>query len=458
LEAPAASGKTSLGQMLQLFDGFRVINKQSLADDVTQNDLRRRVFVDEAQLLNLREIELLRGVGDDPIGNVIVCAGVSRHPTPHCPRCQSCDLCRTCLKHRCGHLNDDCTHQQWIDTLSMVICDSPSRRFTVDELRVEAAEVTTFLELFLGSDSKPTFTGDPGELAKEMTTALMEQTGGAAGLLVHILREFFTGQNPVFKGRELTAADFSKALLTQDTFKRVQELRLAVHFADYDKAASDALLKFMRTGREPDDAEFETLQKKALLRRDEASRRIVPWSPLVHDVLWFKLFAAKDHEACPFSTVEEMVRFLVGKLAHTEFKDWVLNSDGKLEHEDSVNGAIAWLLKSHLPKGARHVGPAKKSTAQVYMQVDHEIRWGDGKLWLLETCLKNPAEHCDRFDAEKGTYTAYRFSEGVVLWISDTNEPRSCVNVPSSCAAFHVSAPLFKIRKWDVDRQQWCDV
>eukprot|EP00932_Pfiesteria_piscicida_P006705 SRR837773.16659.p2 GENE.SRR837773.16659~~SRR837773.16659.p2 ORF type:complete len:212 (-),score=17.52 SRR837773.16659:48-683(-) len=209
----------------------------------------------------------------------------------------------------------------------------------------------------------------------------------------------------------------------------------------------------MRTGHKPRDDDFEVLRKKALLRKDEAGG-IQQWSPLVHDVLWYKLFVQRDHEACPFTTPDEMVRFLVGKFRDTEYKSWVLNAAGVLEHEDSVNGAIAWLLKSSLPKGSQHFGPAKKSTADAYMQVDHQIRWGDGTCWLLETCLSDPSKHCDRFSSEKGTYIAYGFSHGVVMWISTATLPRTEVNVPSNCAAFNVNVPSFEIRVWDGSK--WC--
>jgi hypothetical protein len=454
LEAPPASGKTSLGQMLSLFDGFTVIDKQFHPQDIVQADLSSRVFIDEAQKLNLREVELLRGFGNSVDGNVVVCAGVSRHPSPHCPTCQQCKLCRTCLKHKCDH-HGSCDDPQWQTTISMVICDTPTRRFTVDDLAADPTEVATFVKLFLMSTSacKPQYHGDPGDLANEMAAVLMERIGGLAGLLVDILREFFTGRNAVFLKQGLTIADFNKALVSMDTFNRVKDLRLAVQFEEYDKTAYDSLLTFMRTGHKPNDTDFEVLRKKALLRKDEADV-IQQWSPLVHDVLWHKLFVQIDHEACPFTAPDDMVRFLVGKLRDTEFKSWVLDYDGSLEHEDSVNGAIAWLLKSSLPKFSQHFGPAKKSTVDAYMQVDHQIRWGDGTCWLLESCFTDPSGHCDRFSSVNGTYVAYGFSHGVLLWISKATVPRTKVNVPGNCAAFHMNVPSFSIRKWN--GSEWC--
>ncbi len=451
LEAPPASGKSSLGHILSRCDKFTYITKQLVAEPVTEGRLPAveggRVFIDEAQMLDLREIGTLRGFASS--GGVVVCAGISGAPSPTCPRCSlpSCRVCISCLKYECGKEERGgqpcCGRPDMQETISMVVADSAERRHSIDSLRADEMELTRFLQLFLDGCQEPIAIVDDEKvtIAAEMGRALLDWTGGAMGLITNILRHIFLVQKP-FKTRALTADTFRGYLLSRDTFDAVKSCRMTVTLSTI---AYDGLVQFLRQGVIPSEEVLIILRKKALLRRG-ADGYIEAWSPLVCELLCYKLFETEDHPECSFSGHEQMITFAVKQL-ETKFRSWVLDRDDRLKHEDEINAAIAWVLKSRLGRGAHHAGPAKHTHEGTYMQVDHAIWWATEKPWLLEVCLTQPASHCARF-GDAGSYKHYDFGRGIVLWISTATSPTTKLDVPDNCSAYHVHVPAFTINRW----------
>ena len=250
LEAPPASGKSSLGCILACYDGFTYINKQN-GHELTTKDLtvfnwlpRRKVFIDEAQLLSRRELALLRSHGTS--GSLVICAGVSGAPPPKCSCVkETCDICSVCYKFVC---EKTCDKDTPVSSISMAVADSPERRLTIDNLCADPSELQIFVSLFLKHAERDaprlgSYTVDTA--AKELSDVLLERSGGILGLFVAIFKGIFL-EHKIFKDKPFDAATLREYTLSPTLFNFVAGTRFTVKL---DKEQSKALSQFMAHGK-----------------------------------------------------------------------------------------------------------------------------------------------------------------------------------------------------------------
>ena len=240
----------------------------------------------------------------------------------------------------------------------------------------------------------------------------------------------------------------------------LSELRASRLTVVLDSGERQALLAFVRDNANKPKPYANALRKKALLRIDEGGR-CHPWSPLVFDILTYKLLYEQGHDACRF--LEESHDALMTHLAKeikAKYSKWVWDLPRKqINHDDEINGVIASILKGAIGSSGLHRGPAKQCNKKQYSQVDHAIYWNNNNTpTLIETCLRDLARHVDRFDPAKGgTYSAnYRFGVGIILFVSQASNPRTVLSyLPPNTVVFHLSVPSFASKKLDSTTGSW---
>ena len=153
MESPPSSGKTAIGQILEEVHGWQYLNLHNdndlkLLDALDSDKLKYHCFIDEAQSLALKHTRFLRGAGAK--GYCFVCAGVSGAPITSCKECKStgCRVCIKCWSYECLGHNEGCAQGVYEKTISMVVAEEDSRRFTVDNLAACREELEFFLALF----------------------------------------------------------------------------------------------------------------------------------------------------------------------------------------------------------------------------------------------------------------------------------------------------------------------
>lgn len=464
LESPPSTGKTALGQLLVNRDKtWQYLNIQacgSAIKDEALGNISAKCFIDEAQLLTLSNTQVLRGLGAK--GYRIICAGISGAPVPACTHDHenNCRVCVDCWKYACGGSHDyvACPEPNFQDTISMVITDTPGTRFSVDNLAVKPRELETFLTLFFSGERTLcchiSETLAPA-VAQLLAPALIELTGGIMSFIIAILRTIYYVQKmgqtmPTILEADKLAGSFMSLVNRQEVQSVLRNTRLVVNLKDKER---HALVAFVRDRTTPEESQGSALCRKALLRKQQDGSYVV-WSPLLFDVLTYKLLYDTGHAASSFDSkcLRSLIKFVVSKLQSKTYSDWVFDkSTQRMKHEDEMNSAIASILKLALGHTGYHRGPAKQTANGVYSQVDHAIYWADGRLpTLIESCLADVKGHVERFSADLGTYTdAYNFASGVVLVVNGTKEPQTpkCT-VPTKTHLFHVSVPTFTIKEF----------
>lgn len=469
LESPPSSGKTALGQILRS-KGWTYVNLQYpgfTIDDQSHEWMGSKCFIDEAQNLDLAQCVIIRGFG--ALGHCIVCAGTSGAPIPTCPKCESsaCKVCtsKKCWQYECSRMHTDvCEAPFYQETISMVIADTPSSRLSIDNLMACPAELTKFLSLF--------FVGERGicshipvsmaaALAEQVGPPLCELTGGLISFIVSILWTLYYDSKVWKSSAPITdAAAHAQAILAAINHPEVvQNLRASRLMVTLKSTERAALVNFVRDRKDVSADDGSSLQKKALLRL--VNGQYVPWSPLVFDILSYKLLKDPSRLDCSFDveSCESMMKYIVQNLKET-YCDWVLdNSNKEIKHEDEINGAISSILKPATLPVAIHRGPAKRCDKGRYSQVDHAVYWLDGRApTLIETCLNNVPNHLQRFDAAAGgAYpAAYAFGCGVILVINKTTNPQPLGrSVPTMCQVFHMHAATYVTKRYNGTSRQW---
>ena len=364
----------------------------------------------------------------------------------------------------------------------MVIAEEDNRRFTVENLAASQEELTHFLALFFADNGPPDHRHGlclhiPQRLANEVARCLAPHlvalTGGLMSYINTSVRTLYYDQK-FWRGTETISnpQDHSKEVLAKlnhpTVLAALRQVRLSVAL---DNAEEQALIKFIREYKVTTeqqttvDARYaSSLSKKALIRRNSQGGWI-PWSPLVFDILTYRLLQEPGHIACSFNvdSVIDLVTYIVTTLKSV-YSDWVYPDENeKLKHEDEINSAIASILKNALGEDGVHRGPAKKTGKKTYSQVDHAIYWNSkDQPTLIETCLADVPGHINRFGATGKYKLNYNFGCGVVLVINKTvnPEPPNVPNgaIPTNTYLFHVSIPSYKLAQYFAAGKSWTPV
>lgn len=303
----------------------------------------------------------------------------------------------------------------------MVIAEDDNRRFTVDNLAASWEELSHFLTLFF-EDNEPEHRHNlclhiprnlASDVARQLAPALISLTGGLMSYIVTAIRTLYFDQkfwsgapainNSVDHVREILAMLNHPTVLVA-----LRKVRLSV---TVNKDEEQALINFIREYKGSEEQQttmdaryFSSLQKKALVRQNSQGG-CIPWSPLVFDILAYRLLQEPGHKACSFQvdSVIALITHLVNRIK-SDYSNWVYEN-GRMKHDDEINSAIASVLKNALGQEAVHRGPAKQRTKGTYLQVDHAIYWlSKLQPTLIETCVSDVPGHVNRFGATTGTY------------------------------------------------------
>eukprot|EP01059_Diplonema_ambulator_P001533 TRINITY_DN112_c0_g1_i14.p1 TRINITY_DN112_c0_g1~~TRINITY_DN112_c0_g1_i14.p1 ORF type:complete len:675 (+),score=31.61 TRINITY_DN112_c0_g1_i14:66-2027(+) len=435
VESPMASGKTSLSQLLERFDGFQRLgltecgtlkSTSGTQKDLVGVQLSGDVVIDEAQLLTFEAIRTVREHCND---NLVVCCGVSGVAIPKCKAHagEGNGMCCTrCQKNQCCHDSAQCTSPNFVETKSLML--EPGQRFSAEDLQADPEELKKFLELSQVEESYPQIT-----CTEEVIAVLREITGLYLGWTMKLLHYIFTFDLCKTGGvRQDLTVEYLIRFAEQGKLVMILGESRAFQFFDFVTQVKEEIAKKLTNPSFAFDKDLGVkLCKLSLFKATGGD--FAPRSIMHRQVLESLVFA--NGRPWVYDTVEALVSCLVDSLKR-EHVFHVNDADitEGLAEESAINFHIGQTIVTKvLGEGGHHFPEhqAPKAEGKPRAVADHIITGHRTLQKVLIECMKWDAKKPERVEEHVqrcgigGTYACYEADTCIVLCFVDNREGKA---------------------------------